>query len=103
MPETTGGVLSILMATGTELESPAPFFAEQVRVTPAVSVVSVVAVHPVEEAMPDSGSVTHPLTLPALLYQPLVPLLPVISGTITGTQGTNGWHRSAVSVSWCVT
>ena len=33
----TGGVLSILMVIGTELVSPAPLVAEQVKVTPAVS------------------------------------------------------------------
>src|SRR6266849_6154489 len=39
IPEMTGGVLSILIVIGTELVSPAPFVAEQVKVTPAVSAV----------------------------------------------------------------
>jgi hypothetical protein len=42
IPEMTGGVLSILIVTGMEEVSPAPFVAEQVTVTPAVSVVSAV-------------------------------------------------------------
>jgi hypothetical protein len=38
-----------LIVTVAELESPAPFVALQVCVTPAVSVASVVLVQPVEE------------------------------------------------------
>ena len=84
MPEMTGGVWSILIVTETEAESPAPFVAEQVKVAPAVSAVRVVGVHPVEDAMPDSGSVTFQLTVTLLRYHPLFPTVPVIWGLITG-------------------
>jgi hypothetical protein len=36
IPEITGGVLSILIVIGIELDRPAPFVAEHVNVTPAV-------------------------------------------------------------------
>src|SRR2546425_9054014 len=62
-PEMAGGVLSILFVTGTELESPTPFVAEQDRVTPAVSAFSVVGPQPEDDAMPDSGSLTLQVTV----------------------------------------
>src|SRR4051812_2540043 len=65
-PETTGGVLSILTVTGTDIDNPARFVAEQVRVVPGVSVVSMVSVQPDEDAMPDSGSITPQLTVTLL-------------------------------------
>src|SRR5947207_810838 len=80
----TGGVLSILMVTGTDIDNPAPFVAEHVRVVPGVSAVSVVALQPDEEAMSDSGSVTLQLTVTLLAYQPLLPKVPEIWGTMTG-------------------
>ena len=80
----TGGVLSILMVTGTDIDRPAPFVAEHVRVVPAVSFVRVVGEHELEEAMPDSGSVTFQLTVKLLRYQPFVPNVPETLGTITG-------------------
>jgi hypothetical protein len=54
----TGGVLSIFTVTGAELERPAPFVAEHVTLTPAVSALRVAGPQPVEDAMPESGSVT---------------------------------------------
>src|SRR6266481_2006823 len=62
-PEITGGVLSILIVTGTELVRSAPFVTLQVNAVLAVSAVSVVGVQPVEEAMPDSGSLTPQFTV----------------------------------------
>src|SRR5262245_7792485 len=73
-----------MMVTGTEVDRPAELLAEQVRVTPAVSAVRLVGVHPVEDAIPDSGSDTLQFTVTALRYQPLLPSLPVICGLITG-------------------
>ena len=84
IPEMTGGVLSILMVTETEEDRPTPFVAEHVNVTPAVSAVTLVCVQPVEEAIPDSGSLTFQLTVALLRYQPLFPNVPVICGTMTG-------------------
>src|SRR5215510_6108856 len=78
IPEITGGVLSTLMVTGTEVDRPAELLAEQVRVTPAVSAVRLIDVHPVEDAIPDSGSDTLQFTVTALRYQPLLPSVPVI-------------------------
>jgi hypothetical protein len=71
IPEINGGVLSILMVTGTVVARPTALLAEQVRVTPAVSPARSVGAHPVEEAIPDSGSVTVQFTVTALRYQPL--------------------------------
>jgi len=58
--------------------------AEQVTVVPAVSAVSVVGLQPVEEAIPDSGSTTVQVTVTALLYQPLLPAVPVMVWVMTG-------------------
>ena len=79
-----GLVLSILTVTELEAESPALFIAEHVRVVPVVSVVRFEMLHPVEEAMPDSASVTDQLTVTLLIYQPLAPAVPVMEGVITG-------------------
>ena len=79
-----GGVLSTLTVTVIELASPSPFFAEQVRVVPGVSVVSVWVAQPVEVAMPDSGSVVDQETVTGPVYQPFAPAVPVMVGVITG-------------------
>src|SRR5438477_319330 len=84
MPKSTGGVLSMLTVTGTELDSPSPFLAEQGSVVPSVSEVRFAGLQPVIETMRDSGSVTFQLTATLLVYQPFVPELPVIMGRITG-------------------
>ena len=80
-----GIVLSILIVTEAELESPTLFVAEQVRVTPVVSEVRVDVVQPVEVLMPDSASVAVQLTVTSLLYQPFDPAVPEMDGVITGT------------------
>jgi hypothetical protein len=79
---TTGGVVSILIMTGTEADKPAPFMAEQVNVAPTVSDVSVVGAQPEEDSIPDSGSVTVQLTVTPLRYHPLLPGIPEICGVI---------------------
>ena len=79
-----GAVLSILIVTEAELERPALFVAEQVRVEPAVSEVKLDAVQPVEVLMPDSASVTVQLTVTLLVYQPFDPAVPEMEGVITG-------------------
>ena len=86
-----GGVWSILIVTGIELDSPAPFVAEHVNVAP---VVRIVGTQPVEEAMPVSGSLRLQLTVTLLVYQPLVPVGPETVGTITG--GVSSEPQSAV-------
>src|SRR5215470_1619602 len=80
----TAGVLSILTVTDADVDRPTPFVAEHVNVTPVVSAVSIVAVQPDEDAIPDSGSITFQLTLTLLLYQPLLPNVPAICGVIIG-------------------
>src|SRR5581483_4286605 len=77
IPEITGGVLSILRVMGTDVARPTPFVAEQVRVMPSVSAVRLIGAHPVEDAMPDSGSDTLQLTVTAVRYQPLLPAAPL--------------------------
>src|SRR2546427_2477841 len=67
---TIGGVLSILIVTDSEALNPAPFVAKQVSVVPPVSVSSVTASQPVDEAIPDSSSLTDQDTLTAVLCQP---------------------------------
>jgi hypothetical protein len=81
---TIGGVTSILIVVDTELDNPAPFLAKQVRVVPIVLAFSVVGPHPVEDAMPDSGSVTVQVTLTLLRYHPLLPMVPTMFGVTTG-------------------
>lgn len=83
-PVITGGVASLLIVTFLELIRPAPFVAEQVSVRPEVSVVMGVEPHPVEDAIPDSGSVALQVTVTLLTYQPLSPSVPVTVGEITG-------------------
>ena len=80
-----GFVLSILIVTEAEFESPALFVAEQVRVRPIVSEVRMDVVQPVELLMPDSASVTVQLTVTSLLYQPFDPAVPEMDGVIKGT------------------
>ena len=96
MPEITGGVLSILTVTDTEADNPAPFVAEQVEVVPDVSAVRVVGPQPDDDAIPDSGSLTLQLTVTLLRYQPLLPRVPVICGTIMGgVLSATGLRRKA--------
>src|SRR5262249_41234438 len=78
IPEITGGVLSTLMVTGTEVDRPAELVAEQVRVEAAVSACGLVGAHRVEDAIRDSGSDTLQFAVTALRYQPLLPSVPVI-------------------------
>ena len=89
----TGGVWSILIVTGTELDSPAPFVAEHVSVE-FPSVVRIVRPQPLEVAIPVSGSEVFQVTVTAPVYQPLVPVGPETVGTITG--GVSSEPQSAV-------
>ncbi len=73
-----------MSGTGAEFESPAPLVAKQVSVIPAMSVVEP---QPLDDAMPDSGSVTLQLTVTVPVYQPFAPIGPLTVGTITGWAG----------------
>jgi hypothetical protein len=79
-------VRSIFTVTETAFVKPAPLIAEQVSVVPPddVSLLRVVVVQPVEEAIPDSGSETDQLTVTDPLFQPLPLALGVTVGVITG-------------------
>jgi hypothetical protein len=79
-------VRSIFTVTEAEFDKPAPLIAEQVSVVPAgsVSLLRVVVVQPVEEAIPDSGSETDQLTVTDPLFQPLPLALGVTVDVITG-------------------
>ena len=85
----TGAVRSILVVIEAVLGRPAAFVAEHVRTVPDVSVVRLVVVHPVEDEIPDSGSVTLQLRDTAELFQPLTFGEGVTVGTITGAVVSN--------------
>src|SRR4030095_12312177 len=85
----TGAVLSILIVTEALRGRPAAFVAEHVRTVPAVSVVRLVVVHPVEDESPNSGSVAVQLTDPGELFQPVTFGEGVTVGTITGAVVSN--------------
>lgn len=93
-----GAVRSILAVTETEFDKPAPLVAVQVSVVPSceVSVLKIVVVQPVDEAIPDSGFETDQLTVTGPLFQPLPLALGVIVGVITG--GVAFWRKLAVIV-----
>src|SRR5205807_6343388 len=84
-----GGVMSILIVAKTVRGKPAAFVAEHVRTVPDVSAVRLVVVHPAEDEIPDSGSVTLQLTDTAELFQPLMFGVGVIVGPITGAVVSN--------------
>jgi hypothetical protein len=70
--EIEGAVASRLMVTDCELVPPA-LVALQVKVWPAVSVLTVVGPQPLEDVIDDSGSFTVQLMYTSLTYQPLLP------------------------------
>jgi hypothetical protein len=78
-----GAEASRLIVTEFELVPPA-LVAEHVNVVPEVSVLIVVLSHPVFDVIVDSLSTTVQLTVTLLVYQPLLPSVPVIVGVITG-------------------
>lgn len=97
---TVGGVVSILMVTGTEVNRPTPLVAEQVIVTPVVSAVWVKASHPVFETIPDCGSKTFQVTVTALTYQPFKPFVPLMMGIIEGgvkSKNADPWVPSGLT------
>ena len=84
-----GGVLSTWK--GFEIfVVPPSLVAEQVSIVSVVSFVNVTALHPVVERMIDSGSVTDQLTVTVVVYQPLRPSVPEITGVTTGGVGSPG-------------
>ena len=72
------------MGADTEFDNPAPLVAEHVKVVPGVFMVRLIEPQPVEDAIPDSGSTTDQVTVTPLIYQPLVPSVPVTVGWMTG-------------------
>jgi hypothetical protein len=72
------------MVTDTELPIPALLVAVHVSKTPAVLLDSVVGVQPLEDAIPESTSVTTQETDAGPVYQPFAPSCPVTDGTIDG-------------------
>jgi hypothetical protein len=63
---------------------PPVLLAEQVNVTPAVSLVMRWSVQPSAFVMYDSSSLTLQCTITSLVYQPLLPSVPVIEGVMMG-------------------
>ena len=84
-----GAVLSTRIGLETVVVPPS-LSAEQVSVVPVVLPVNVNALQPVVERMIDSGSVTDQLTVTFVVYQPLRPSVPVITGVTTGGVGSPG-------------
>ena len=78
-----GAVLSSLIVTLWEAVPPA-LVAVQVKVLPAVSAVMFVEPHSMSVVTVDSGSVTVQLAVTSLVYQPLLPRVPVMVGVMTG-------------------
>jgi hypothetical protein len=93
-----GAVRSIFTVTDAEFDKPAPLMAEHVSVVPAagVSVLRVVVVQPLDEAIPDSGSETDQVTVTDPLFQPLALALGVTVAVITG--GVVSMRKLAVIV-----
>ena len=81
-----GAVRSIFTVTEAEFDRPAPLVTLHVSVVPAsgVSVLRVVVVQPLDEAISDSGSETDQLTVTGPLFQLLPLALGVTVGVIIG-------------------
>src|SRR2546426_11661526 len=75
---------------------PPSLVALQVKLMPAVSVVSMLVAQPVE-LNGVSGALTVQLTVTLLWYQPLLPSVPVTVGVITGAGVSFRMWRSAVA------
>src|SRR4051812_7790399 len=72
----TGGVASRLMVTEL-LEVPAPEATAQLNVIPAVSVVTVLSLQPLFDRMLSDAFTTCQDTCTSLVYQPLLPVVPL--------------------------
>src|SRR3990172_7298537 len=89
-PVVWGAVLSILIVTVYEPVRPSWFVAEQVRLAPAVSVMSVCTSQLLVLVMGDSGSAHAQFTVTLLVYQPFDPRVPVMLGVMTGAASADG-------------
>jgi hypothetical protein len=92
-----GPVVSRLIVMEFEAVPPA-LVAVQVKVVPAVSEVTVSGAQPDEELMGDSVSVTLQFTRTSLVYQPLLPTVPLTFGVMTGGVVSTG--ESDVITPW---
>jgi hypothetical protein len=81
--DTSGAVLSILIVTES-LEDPPALWAEHEDVAPAVSTVKFWVPQPESMTAAESGSVTVHATVTLLVYQPLLPAVPVMVFVMTG-------------------
>jgi hypothetical protein len=88
-PPAEGGVASRLIVTEFD-DVPPVLVAVHVNVCPGVSVETVMAPQPFEEEIEDSASVTVQLTVTLLVYQPLLPIVPLTFGVITGGVESGG-------------
>src|SRR5687768_5503134 len=99
LPVTDGGVLSILIVTVTAIVMSPGKIAVHVMLVAAVSATSVLASQPLEDS--GSGSNTQ-LIVTLLVYQPLLPSVPTITGVIEalgveGRPAAVGDRRSVVA------
>ena len=87
-----GAVRSIFTVTEPEFDKPAPLVTVHVSAVPSseVSLLRVVVAHPLDEAIPDSGSETDQLTVTGPLFQPLLLALGVTVDVIT--EGVVSWR-----------
>jgi len=88
--ETTGAVLSILIVTDADADSPALFTAVHVIIVPGVSALRVTEAHPVLDEMPDSGSVVVQITATSLRNQLFNPAVPTTVALIRGRVVSDG-------------
>ena len=100
-PPIEGAVASRLTVTEFDAVPPA-LVAEHVTVCPLVSVETVVVPQPVDEEMEDCASVTVHVTVTLLVYQPLLPSVPLTFGVITGgVESGGGLIVTVVLVATC--
>lgn len=97
LPVMMGRVVSRWIVTNFEAVPPL-LVAEQVKVTPVVSVVTAVDSQPVWSVMEDSLSATDQLTVTSLVYQLLLPNVPLIVGVMTGGVVSAGFVRRKSTV-----
>ena len=86
MNEPVGGVASRLIVIDALVVLPALSVAEQLNVVPLAEVSDVMfdGPQPVELAMPDVGSVTVQVSATLVVYQPLLPTVPIAFATTEG-------------------
>jgi hypothetical protein len=99
-----GAVRSIFTVAEAELDKPALLVTVHVSVVPSsgVSLLSVVVAHPLDEAIPDSGSETDQPTVTGPLFQPLLLAVGVSAGVITGAVASASRKLAVIVPAPCI-